>query len=51
MCKLFEHYKPYPKQEFKKKFFLSLLFCEFLSIFINAGQTVVFGLFVCFLFY
>ena len=20
MCKLFEHYKPYPKQEFKKKF-------------------------------
>ena len=21
MCKLFEHYKPYPKQEFKKKFY------------------------------
>ena len=34
MCKLFEHNKPYPKQEFKKKFVLSLLFCEFLSIFI-----------------
>ena len=52
MCKLFEHYKPYPKQEFKKKFcFVIAILWISEHLHINAGQTVVFGLFVCFLFY
>ena len=47
MCKLFEHYKPYPKQEFKKKFCLvSAILWISEHLHINAGQTVVFGLFV-----
>ena len=47
MCKLFEHYKPYPKQEFKKKFcFVIAILWISEHLHINAGQTVVFGLFV-----
>ena len=49
MCKLFEHYKPYPKQEFKKKF----CHCYFVNFWAssykcwpNCGVW-----FVCFLFY
>ena len=47
MCKLFEHYKPYPKQEFKKKFcFVIAILWISEHLHVNAGQTVVFGLFV-----
>ena len=43
MCKLFEHYKPYPKQEFKKKFcFVIAILWISEHLHINAGLPVVF---------
>ena len=44
MCKLFEHYNPYPKQEFKKKFcFVIAILWISEHLHINAGLPVVFG--------
>ena len=47
MCKLFEHYKAYPKQEFKKKFcFVIAILWISEHLHINAGLPVVFGVFL-----
>ena len=49
MCKLFEHYKPYPtpNRNLKRSFAIAILWISE-HLHINAGQPVVFGFFLFF---